>query len=113
MSEWCFKRSSGTSSSGSGQRCEPLPPTAGRSCRVHTAFSRLSAGVRLDAHACPVQVAPITTQHIFNLIAMGGYISNHFFRVEKGFVIQTRNVEYGRNVTLTDELKVTQIWPAS
>ena len=36
-----------------------------------------------------LQVAPKTVEHIFKLCVLGGYQSNHFFRVDKGFVAQT------------------------
>lgn len=35
------------------------------------------------------QVAPVTAAHIFKLVRMGLYNSNHIFRVDKGFVAQT------------------------
>eukprot|EP01025_Chloroclados_australasicus_P020046 TRINITY_DN21081_c0_g1_i1.p1 TRINITY_DN21081_c0_g1~~TRINITY_DN21081_c0_g1_i1.p1 ORF type:complete len:245 (-),score=19.74 TRINITY_DN21081_c0_g1_i1:445-1179(-) len=47
------------------------------------------------------EVAPITTEHIINLIRMGCYNSNHFFRVDKGFVAQTQDVASGRLVPLS------------
>lgn len=35
-------------------------------------------------------VAPITVAHILELGRLGLYTSNHFFRVDKGFVAQVR-----------------------
>lgn len=52
------------------------------------------------------QVAPITSQHIFTLARLGCYTSNHFFRVDKGFVAQTADVIGGRSVPLNDEQQV-------
>lgn len=41
-------------------------------------------------------VAPVTSDHILKLAKLGGYNSNHFFRVDKGFVAQTAGVAGGR-----------------
>eukprot|EP00882_Tetradesmus_deserticola_P006831 GHRQ01007194.1.p1 GENE.GHRQ01007194.1~~GHRQ01007194.1.p1 ORF type:complete len:263 (+),score=64.24 GHRQ01007194.1:203-991(+) len=46
------------------------------------------------------EVAPITAQHIFKLVAMGAYTGNHFFRVDKGFVAQVQDVTGGRNLAM-------------
>ena len=35
-----------------------------------------------------VQVAPVTAPHILRLAKLGAYNTNHFFRVDKGFVAQ-------------------------
>eukprot|EP01026_Neomeris_dumetosa_P074886 TRINITY_DN783_c0_g1_i2.p1 TRINITY_DN783_c0_g1~~TRINITY_DN783_c0_g1_i2.p1 ORF type:complete len:248 (+),score=30.04 TRINITY_DN783_c0_g1_i2:117-860(+) len=42
------------------------------------------------------EVAPITVQHIITLASMGGYNTDHFFRVDKGFVAQVLDVKNGR-----------------
>lgn len=39
---------------------------------------------------------PSASQHIFKLFSLGGYITNHIFRVDKGFVAQTADVASGR-----------------
>jgi cyclophilin family peptidyl-prolyl cis-trans isomerase len=46
-------------------------------------------------------VAPITVKHILTLFKLGCYNSNHFFRVDKGFVAQTADVVSGRLVPLS------------
>ncbi|WIA22708.1 hypothetical protein OEZ86_009671 [Tetradesmus obliquus] len=45
-------------------------------------------------------VAPVTAQHIFKLVAMGAYTGNHIFRVDKGFVAQVQDVVGGRNLAM-------------
>jgi cyclophilin family peptidyl-prolyl cis-trans isomerase len=42
------------------------------------------------------QVAPVTSAHIFQLVTLGGYDGDHFFRVDAGFVAQTADVASGR-----------------
>ncbi|GAX81493.1 hypothetical protein CEUSTIGMA_g8922.t1 [Chlamydomonas eustigma] len=42
------------------------------------------------------EVAPKTSDHIFELVTLGLYTGNHFFRVDKGFVAQTADVAGGR-----------------
>ncbi|PWZ53053.1 Peptidyl-prolyl cis-trans isomerase CYP23 [Zea mays] len=37
-------------------------------------------------------VAPKTVEHIFKLVRLGCYNTNHFFRVDKGFVAQVADV---------------------
>lgn len=46
------------------------------------------------------QVAPKTSRLICDLGSVGAYTSNHFFRVDKGFVAQTAGVIGGRTVAL-------------
>lgn len=48
-----------------------------------------------------MQLAPQTVPHIVALIKTGAYNSNHFFRVDKGFVAQVADVRSGRMVPLT------------
>eukprot|EP01018_Ginkgo_biloba_P038136 Gb_30419 [translate_table: standard] len=48
-------------------------------------------------------VAPKTVEHIFKLVRLGGYNSNHFFRVDKGFVAQVADVVGGREAPLNAE----------
>lgn len=47
-------------------------------------------------------VAPITVQHIRRLGELGCYTSNHFFRIDKGFVAQTADILGGRTIRLND-----------
>ncbi|GIL80517.1 hypothetical protein Vretimale_16050 [Volvox reticuliferus] len=49
------------------------------------------------------EVAPVTSAHIFKLARMGCYTSNHFFRVDKGFVAQISDVVGGRTIAMNDE----------
>ena len=46
-------------------------------------------------------VAPTTVPHIIMLLQSGCYNSNHFFRVDKGFVAQTQDVVSGRLAPLS------------
>ncbi|CAH8349746.1 unnamed protein product [Eruca vesicaria subsp. sativa] len=48
-------------------------------------------------------VAPITVDHIFKLVRLGGYNTNHFFRVDKGFVAQVADVPNGRSAPMNEE----------
>ncbi|GLJ51747.1 hypothetical protein SUGI_1099750 [Cryptomeria japonica] len=48
-------------------------------------------------------VAPKTVEHIYKLVRLGCYNSNHFFRVDKGFVAQVADVVSGREVPLNAE----------
>ncbi|XP_043703577.1 peptidyl-prolyl cis-trans isomerase CYP23 [Telopea speciosissima] len=48
-------------------------------------------------------VAPKTVEHIFKLVRMGCYNTNHFFRVDKGFVAQVADVVGGRTAPLNNE----------
>lgn len=45
-------------------------------------------------------VAPVTSAHILDLCRRGLYISNHFFRVDKGFVAQVDGVVGGRRIPM-------------
>lgn len=64
-----------------------------------------------------LQVAPTTVKHIVKLFQLGCYNSNHFFRVDAGFVAQTADVMGGRLVPLSDEQKqeaeVLRLLPSS
>lgn len=51
------------------------------------------------------EVAPVTAAHIFKLCTLGGYTSNHFFRVDKGFVAQTAAVNSGRTRKQNPDLR--------
>eukprot|EP00271_Cylindrocystis_brebissonii_P005484 TRINITY_DN1752_c0_g2_i1.p1 TRINITY_DN1752_c0_g2~~TRINITY_DN1752_c0_g2_i1.p1 ORF type:complete len:250 (+),score=36.96 TRINITY_DN1752_c0_g2_i1:195-944(+) len=46
-------------------------------------------------------VAPVTAAHILKLARLGGYNTNHFFRVDRGFVAQVADVMGGREVQMT------------
>lgn len=48
-------------------------------------------------------VAPKTVEHIFKLVRLGGYNTNHFFRVDKGFVAQVADVAGGRSAPMNEE----------
>eukprot|EP00262_Sarcandra_glabra_P015453 TRINITY_DN4757_c0_g1_i1.p1 TRINITY_DN4757_c0_g1~~TRINITY_DN4757_c0_g1_i1.p1 ORF type:complete len:232 (-),score=35.38 TRINITY_DN4757_c0_g1_i1:82-777(-) len=48
-------------------------------------------------------VAPITVEHIFKLVRLGCYNTNHFFRVDKGFVAQVADVVVGRTAPMNEE----------
>ncbi|KAL3654218.1 cytochrome P450 monooxygenase 23 [Castilleja foliolosa] len=50
-------------------------------------------------------VAPKTVQHIFKLVRLGGYNTNHFFRVDKGFVAQVADVSGGRAAPMNEMQK--------
>ncbi|KAL0814400.1 hypothetical protein Bca101_070843 [Brassica carinata] len=48
-------------------------------------------------------VAPKTVDHIFKLVRLGGYNTNHIFRVDKGFVAQVADVASGRSAPMNEE----------
>ncbi|KAK2994656.1 hypothetical protein RJ640_007837 [Escallonia rubra] len=48
-------------------------------------------------------VAPQTVEHIYKLVRSGCYNTNHFFRVDKGFVAQVADVVGGRTAPLNEE----------
>ncbi|KDP41170.1 hypothetical protein JCGZ_15577 [Jatropha curcas] len=48
-------------------------------------------------------VAPKTVEHIFKLVRLGCYNTNHFFRVDKGFVAQVADVVGGRSAPMNEE----------
>ncbi|XP_023524765.1 peptidyl-prolyl cis-trans isomerase CYP23 [Cucurbita pepo subsp. pepo] len=48
-------------------------------------------------------VAPKTVDHIFKLVRLGGYNTNHIFRVDKGFVAQVADVMGGRSAPMNEE----------
>lgn len=47
-------------------------------------------------------VAPKTVDHIFKLVRLGCYNTNHFFRVDKGFVAQVADVVAGRSAAMNE-----------
>ncbi|CAK9871730.1 unnamed protein product [Sphagnum jensenii] len=49
------------------------------------------------------KVAPKTVDHIFKLVRLGAYNTNHFFRVDKGFVAQVADVMGGREAPVNEE----------
>ncbi|PIN24972.1 peptidylprolyl isomerase [Handroanthus impetiginosus] len=51
-------------------------------------------------------VAPKTVEHIFKLVRLGCYNTNHFFRVDKGFVAQVADVVGGRTAPLNEVQKL-------
>ncbi|XP_074340000.1 peptidyl-prolyl cis-trans isomerase CYP23-like isoform X2 [Apium graveolens] len=48
-------------------------------------------------------VAPKTVEHIYKLVRLGGYNTNHFFRVDHGFVAQVADVANGRLAPMNEE----------
>ncbi|KAL8196480.1 hypothetical protein R6Q57_024775 [Mikania cordata] len=48
-------------------------------------------------------VAPQTVEHIYKLVRLGCYNTNHFFRVDKGFVAQVADVAGGRKAPMNEE----------
>ncbi|KAI5077624.1 hypothetical protein GOP47_0007448 [Adiantum capillus-veneris] len=48
-------------------------------------------------------VAPVTVDHITKLVKLGAYNTNHFFRVDRGFVAQVADVVGGREAPLNAE----------
>ncbi|KAG9134460.1 hypothetical protein Leryth_019917 [Lithospermum erythrorhizon] len=51
-------------------------------------------------------VAPKTVEHIFKLVRLGCFNTNHFFRVDKGFVAQVADVTGGRSAPMNEEQRV-------
>ncbi|KAK1379612.1 Peptidyl-prolyl cis-trans isomerase [Heracleum sosnowskyi] len=51
-------------------------------------------------------VAPKTVEHIYKLVRLGGYNTNHFFRVDHGFVAQVADVANGRLAPMNEEQRV-------
>ncbi|KAL5992142.1 cytochrome P450 monooxygenase 23 [Asimina triloba] len=50
-----------------------------------------------------LDVAPRTVDHIFRLVRLGCYNTNHFFRVDRGFVAQVADVVGGRSAPMNEE----------
>ena len=50
-------------------------------------------------------VAPVTVAHIVRLMRLGGYNTNHIFRVDKGFVAQVQGVDGGVRGKMSRALK--------
>uniref|UniRef100_A0A1D1XVG6 Putative peptidyl-prolyl cis-trans isomerase n=1 Tax=Anthurium amnicola TaxID=1678845 RepID=A0A1D1XVG6_9ARAE len=48
-------------------------------------------------------IAPKTVDHIFKLVRLGCYNTNHIFRVDKGFVAQVADVVGGRSAPMNEE----------
>ncbi|GAB2297229.1 cytochrome P450 monooxygenase 23 [Dionaea muscipula] len=48
-------------------------------------------------------VAPKTVDHIFKLVRLGCFNTNHFFRVDRGFVAQVADVVGGRTAPMNHE----------
>ncbi|KAK4741382.1 hypothetical protein SAY87_024970 [Trapa incisa] len=51
-------------------------------------------------------VAPKTVNHIFKLVRLGCYNTNHFFRVDRGFVAQVADVAGGRSAPMNENQRV-------
>ncbi len=45
------------------------------------------------------EVAPVTVAHMLELGRLGAFTTNHFFRVDRGFVAQARRWSRGRGAT--------------
>lgn len=54
----------------------------------------------------PPQVAPKTVELVISLLESGSYNTNHFFRVDKGFVAQAAGVVGGRTAKLDQRQQV-------
>lgn len=54
-------------------------------------------------------VAPKTVEHIYKLVRLGGYNTNHFFRVDHGFVAQVADVANGRLAPMNEEQRVEAV----
>lgn len=50
--------------------------------------------------------APKTVEHIFKLVRLGCYNTNHFFRVDRGFVAQVADVVGGRTAPMNEEQRL-------
>eukprot|EP00882_Tetradesmus_deserticola_P021897 GHRQ01023734.1.p1 GENE.GHRQ01023734.1~~GHRQ01023734.1.p1 ORF type:complete len:183 (-),score=25.29 GHRQ01023734.1:230-778(-) len=94
------------------------PATCSRKQAAHSCCAPARRHRTLSAAHCfsthivyAVQVAPITAQHIFKLVAMGAYTGNHFFRVDKGFVAQVQDVTGGRNLAMDAQQRVSNSSP--
>ncbi|KAG0471701.1 hypothetical protein HPP92_016247 [Vanilla planifolia] len=48
-------------------------------------------------------IAPKTVDHIFKLVRLGCYNTNHFFRIDKGFVAQVADVVGGRTAPMNEK----------
>jgi len=74
-------------------------PTRSRERMVfHTAYGDL-------VMAFYPEVAPLTVDHVLRVGCLGGYDTNHFFRVDRGFVAQVADVKSGRQRPSSDALE--------
>lgn len=53
--------------------------------------------------AAALQAAPKSVDHIRRCGELGLYTSNHFFRVDRGFVAQTADIPSGRTAPMSAE----------
>jgi len=65
------------------------------------AWWRRASHLRYVSHRPPPSSA---SQHIFKLFSLGGYITNHIFRVDRGFVAQLADVSSGRRQQMSPAL---------
>ncbi|XP_042984452.1 peptidyl-prolyl cis-trans isomerase CYP23 isoform X2 [Carya illinoinensis] len=79
----------------------PRAPAWFRSCCV-PAFCKQTNYGDIEFGFFPT-VAPKTVEHIFKLVRLGCYNTNHFFRVDKGFVAQVADVVGGRSAPMNEE----------
>ena len=54
------------------------------------------------------EVAPVTVKHIIELGRLGAYNTNHFFRVDKGFVAQARRTSKALGAGFGPHAKLTR-----
>lgn len=64
---------------------------------LQTSFGDITLALYEDAG-----VAPATTAHVKEMLTSGMYATNHFFRVDAGFVAQIADVKSGRRVALNE-----------
>ena len=64
-------------------RCAALPALSDERLVLQTTLGDIELAFYPD-------VAPVTVKHIIELGRLGAYNTNHFFRVDKGFVAQAR-----------------------
>mmetsp|Transcript_38702 Transcript_38702/g.98967 ORF Transcript_38702/g.98967 Transcript_38702/m.98967 type:complete len:258 (-) Transcript_38702:154-927(-) len=84
---------------GSLQPVRATPPLSDERLVFSTSFGNIEMAFYPD-------VAPVTVKHILKLAQLGAYNSNHFFRVDKGFVAQIGEVAHARLVPLTPMQKL-------
>ncbi len=73
----------------------------------HTVFYAFDTAFQVADDKIVTQVAPRTVGHIKRLGELGSYNTNHFFRVDRGFVAQTADVASGRLVSMDARQRVS------
>ncbi|XP_035842460.1 peptidyl-prolyl cis-trans isomerase CYP23 isoform X2 [Helianthus annuus] len=69
------------------------------SCFLSTMFAESTQDSLLGSARVVFQ----TVEHIYKLVRLGCYNTNHFFRVDKGFVAQVADVSGGRTAPMNEE----------